>query len=53
LAAFINTLTGTGGECHAIVMRSCITAGIQAYPTFSPPREIGVTAQPPDVSLAR
>jgi hypothetical protein len=50
LAALINTLTETGGQCHAIVMRSCITAGT---PTFSPSTPLGVTARPPDVSHAR
>ncbi|HKR79870.1 MAG TPA: hypothetical protein VJR69_09240 [Nitrospira sp.] len=37
LAAYINTLSGTTGQCHAVVMRSCISAGIEAHTTDTLP----------------
>ena len=33
LAAVIETVAEKGGECHAVVMRSCITAGIEGRAT--------------------
>ena len=33
LAAYVNTLSATAGQCHAIVMRSCVTTGIEAHTT--------------------
>ena len=37
LAAVIDSLRETGGECHAVVMRSCITAGTEARQAVTPP----------------
>lgn len=37
LAAYINTLSVTAGQCRAIVMRSCITTGIEARSTYTLP----------------
>jgi hypothetical protein len=37
LADFVNALTAAGGRCRAVVMKSCITAGLEPRVALSPP----------------